>query len=131
MGLPANLQNLSLEQQQDLWLRAWEHFRLKVQIIELFKARFPKENWIQSESVRKTIFISHFRDNEFYLEELQAMRNNLVFCDKPWRISPLKKVRERFLNEWKLNHPSIGFSFFTAPFIYGSVQHFHDIVMIY
>ncbi|CAB4273495.1 unnamed protein product [Prunus armeniaca] len=30
MGLPANLQNLSLEQQQDLWLRAWEHFRLKV-----------------------------------------------------------------------------------------------------
>lgn len=105
MGLPANLQNLSLEQQQDLWLRAWEHFRLKVQIIELFKARFPKENWIQSESVRKTIFISHFRDNEFYLEELQAMRNNLVFCDKPWRISPLKKVRERFLNEWKLNHP--------------------------
>jgi hypothetical protein len=91
MGLPANLQNLSLEQQQDLRLRAWEHFRLKVQIIELFKARFPKENWIQSESVRKTIFIYHFRDNEFYLEELQAMRNNLVFCDKPWKISPLKR----------------------------------------
>lgn len=77
MGLPANLHNLSLEQQQDLWLRAWEHFRLKVQIIELFKAWFPKENWIPSESVRKTNIVIF--NTPFILDSYSSTNNLYVY----------------------------------------------------
>lgn len=58
MGLPKRPQQFSLEQQRGLELRAREHLHLKVEIVELLQSRFPNDNWIQCESLRRGIFIS-------------------------------------------------------------------------
>ncbi|KAL5798386.1 hypothetical protein ACOSQ2_003206 [Xanthoceras sorbifolium] len=103
MGLPKRPQQFSLEQQRDLKLRAREHLHLKVEIVELLKSRFPNDNWIQCESIRKGIFIAHYHDNEYDLGELQAIKRTLTENENPGQNSVIKELRRR-LQGWHINH---------------------------
>lgn len=103
MGLPKRPQQFSLEQQRGLELRAREHLHLKVEIVELLQSRFPNDNWIQCESLRRGIFISHYHDNEYTLEELQAIKRTLTEKENPRENSVIKELRRR-LQGWHINN---------------------------
>lgn len=51
--------------------------------MELLQTEFPKDNWIQCESLRTSLFVSHVGDNEFYLKELEEMKEILENDKKP------------------------------------------------
>lgn len=101
MGLPTNPQEFSLEQQEKLNLRAREHLHLKEKIIDKLKTFFPKEKWIQCESIRKFSW-ERVKDNEYTLEKLQKIEEILKDSNTAKNDRLIRTLRDR-LRDWYIS----------------------------